>query len=72
MIIDDGLSRIGLVVLDLIGFMHDDVIDVRKSLPDEVGITYLMIATTHTHEGPDMLGLWGKSYLKSGVNNNED
>ena len=26
-----------------------------------------MIVSTHTHEGPDLLGLWGKSPFKSGT-----
>ncbi len=42
---------IAIVILDVIGFMHDDVVDVRKMLPDELGLTYTIIASTHTHEG---------------------
>ncbi len=68
MIIDDGTTRIALVVLDLMGFMHDDVIDVRNQIPAGAGITYTIIATTHNHQGPDLVGMWGKSVLKSGVN----
>jgi hypothetical protein len=68
MIIDDGTTRMALVVLDLIGFMHDDVVDVRKMLPDDLGLTYAIIAATHNHEGPDLMGLWGKTPFKSGVN----
>jgi hypothetical protein len=29
-----------------------------------------MIISTHTHEGPDLLGLWGKSPFKSGTDRN--
>jgi len=68
MVIDDGKTRLAIVVLDAIGFMNDDVIDVRKRIPGEAGITYTIIASTHTHEGPDYLGLWGKSYFSSGIN----
>ncbi|WP_133466287.1 neutral/alkaline non-lysosomal ceramidase N-terminal domain-containing protein [Sunxiuqinia elliptica] len=67
MVIEDDHTRIALVVIDAIGFMHDDVVAVRKSLPDSLELDYLIIASTHTHEGPDLLGLWGSSYLKSGV-----
>ncbi len=66
-IIDDGESKISITVLDAIGFMHDDIIDVRKSLPANAGITYSIISSTHTHEAPDLLGLWGKGYFSSGV-----
>ena len=68
LIIDDGKTRLAIVVLDAIGFMNDDVVDVRKMIPSELGITYTIIASTHTHEGPDLLGLWGKTPFKSGVN----
>ncbi len=68
MVIDAGKTRLAIVILDVIGFMHDDVVDVRKMLPDELGLTYTIIASTHTHEGPDLMGIWGKSPLKSGVN----
>jgi len=66
-VIDDGNLRISVTVLDAIGFMHDDVVDVRKRLPEEAGVSYSIISSTHTHEAPDLLGLWGKSPFSSGV-----
>jgi hypothetical protein len=68
LIVDDGKTRLAIVVLDAIGFMNDDVVDVRKMIPSELGITYTIITSTHTHEGPDLLGLWGETPFKSGVN----
>ncbi len=70
MIIDDGTTRIAIVAIDAIGFMHDDIVDVRNRIPADDKITYTIIASTHTHEGPDLLGLWGKSDFKTGVDNN--
>lgn len=58
---DAGGSSVGLVVLDLIGFFHDDVEAVRAKLGrqhPEVRLDYLVVASTHTHAGPDVLGLW--------------
>ena len=68
MLIDDGKTRLAIVIIDAIGFMNDDVVDVRKMIPASAGITYTIIASTHTHEGADLLGLWGKSPFKSGIN----
>lgn len=68
MLIDDGKTRIALVVIDAIGFMNDDIVDVRKMIPKSAGITYTMIASTHTHESADLLGLWGETPFKSGIN----
>lgn len=67
MVICDGKTRVAIVALDAIGFMNDEVVDVRNRIADEAGISYAIIASTHTHEGPDLLGLWGKSPLKSGI-----
>lgn len=67
MVIDDGSSRIALVALDLIGFGADDILEVKKRIPEEWDITYCIITSTHTHEGPDAVGLWGESKYKSGV-----
>jgi hypothetical protein len=67
MVLDDGKTRLAIVVLDAIGFMNDDIIDVRERIHAESGVTYTVIASTHTHEGPDLLGLWGKTPFKSGI-----
>jgi hypothetical protein len=67
MVLDDGNTRIAIVVLDAIGFMNDDVIDVRNKIPASAGVTYTIITSTHTHEAPDLLGLWGKTPFKSGI-----
>ena len=68
MVIDDGKTRLAIVVLDAIGFMNNDVIDVRERVSKESGITYAIICSTHTHEGPDLLGLWGPNPITSGIN----
>lgn len=67
-VLDDGTTRLALVVLDAIGFLHDDVVAVRKLLPEEAQIDYAIVASTHVHEAPDLMGLWGPTEFKSGVN----
>ncbi|MRS65609.1 hypothetical protein [Larkinella terrae] len=67
-VVDDGQTRLAIVAVDLIGFPNKNVINVRKSLPASAGITYTMVCSTHTHEAPDFLGMWGGHPLKSGVN----
>ena len=68
MVIDDGKTRLAIVAVDLLGFTHKNVINVRKSIPASAGVTYSIVCSTHTHEAPDFLGMWGGSVLKSGVN----
>ncbi len=68
MVIDDGATRLAIVIVDAIGFMNDDIVDVREMIPAEAGATYTIIASTHTHEAADLMGLWGESPFKSGIN----
>ncbi len=66
---DDGNIQVALVVIDAIGFFHDDVIDVRKAVEEKgMGIDHVIVSSTHNHEVPDLMGLWGPSFTKTGVN----
>ena len=66
-VIDDGHTRLGIVALDTIGFFHDDVISVRRHLGSDLKLDYTIICSLHNHSTPDLMGIWGKSILKSGV-----
>ena len=66
--IDDGHHRLGIVVLDAIGFFHDDVVSVRERIGSTHGLDYVVVCATHNHSTPDLMGLWGPNYAKSGVN----
>lgn len=54
-----------LVALDLIGFFRPDVYEVIEKInrPD----VQIVIAATHTHHGPDTMGLWGPDQKTRGV-----
>ncbi|MFA5329726.1 MAG: hypothetical protein WC384_18165 [Prolixibacteraceae bacterium] len=67
MVIDDGRIRIALVVLDAIGLMNDNIIDIRQMIPAEASITYAIVSSTHDHEAPDLMGLWGETPFKNGI-----
>jgi len=68
-VLDDSASVVGLVVLDAIGFFNDDVITVRKMVAERIPeIDHIVISSTHSHEVPDLMGLWGESEYVSGVN----
>jgi hypothetical protein len=67
MLIDDGNTIISFTSLDAIGFGHDDVLDVRKRIAEEADIHLPIISSTHSHETPDLQGLWGPGIFESGV-----
>ena len=63
--IQDGEKAIVLVALDLIGFFRPDVDEVIERIQtSEVSV---VIASTHTHHGPDTMGLWGTDDKTRGV-----
>lgn len=67
MVIEEGPTRIALVSLDAIGFLHGDVVDIRKRIPDHLDLDHVLISSTHTHESNDLIGIWGENIFNSGV-----
>lgn len=61
----EGTRKIAFVCVDLIGLQYPQVIEARKRLD---GFEYVMVSSSHNHEGPDVIGIWGASPLHCGVN----
>jgi hypothetical protein len=57
-------EKIALVAVDVVGLFHETAERVREQLP---GFTYVLVSSTHNHEGPDTLGLWGPNLFQSGL-----
>jgi hypothetical protein len=69
--LQDEQTTLVLVALDLIGFLRPDVYDVIETLKtsETFGVLNpnIIIASTHTHHGPDTMGLWGRDDKTRGV-----
>jgi hypothetical protein len=63
-----GEQAFVLVACDLIGLGRPDVEDMRAALAARGVQADLVVACTHTHSGPDTIGLWGPAPTASGVN----
>ncbi|MBX3412491.1 MAG: neutral/alkaline non-lysosomal ceramidase N-terminal domain-containing protein [Pirellulales bacterium] len=63
-VLRDGQDKIALVANDVVGLQYPTVKQIRESLKD---FTYVLVASTHNHEGPDTIGMWGPSPIASGV-----
>jgi hypothetical protein len=63
-VLKDGKKKIAIASVDLVGFFQPNVAHVRGELAD---FDYVLVSSTHNHEGPDSLGLWGPSPFASGV-----
>lgn len=66
---DNGAVCVAMASLDAIGLFHDDVITLRRMVQEQFpDIDHIIITATHCHEVPDLMGMWGESEFKSGVN----
>lgn len=63
-VLRQGEAKIALVAVDLVGLQRPEVLAIRARLAE---FSYVMVSSTHNHEGPDVIGLWGPSPLASGV-----
>src|SRR5688572_14665844 len=57
-------KKIAIVSVDVVGLFNDVVVRVRKQIP---GFDYVLVSSTHNHEGPDTMGLWGPNFFISGI-----
>jgi hypothetical protein len=64
LVLDDGRRRIALVSVDLIGLQYPQTRQIREKL---AGFDYVLVASTHNHEGPDVIGIWGRNAVSRGV-----
>ena len=63
-----GDQTLVVCAADLIGLFYDDVLKIRETVKAQAPeVTHLIVASTHDHEGPDSMGLWGPGPLQSGI-----
>ncbi|MBX7167886.1 MAG: neutral/alkaline non-lysosomal ceramidase N-terminal domain-containing protein [Pirellulales bacterium] len=63
-VLRDGETKFALVSIDVVGLQYPTVLSIRSKLTD---YGYVMVSSTHNHEGPDTVGIWGPSPIASGV-----
>jgi GNAT superfamily N-acetyltransferase len=70
-VIGDGSTAVALVSIDCIGLTFPTVEAIRRRVMEqspESGLApgRILICSTHTHSGPDVVGLWGPDMVTSG------
>lgn len=72
-VISDHNTIIALLTIDCIGLLYPQLVQIReevkKELP-EFPVTHIVLSSTHTHSGPDVVGIWGQDMMHSGVDTN--
>jgi hypothetical protein len=64
LVLSDGDRKMAWVSVDLVGVQLPTVQQIRAELP---GWDYVVVSSTHNHEGPDTIGIWGKTPFRRGV-----
>lgn len=65
-VLESGGVKIAMVVLDLIGYFNNEVETIRALVNDST-FDAIVVSSTHNHNSPDAMGLWGPDQLTSGV-----
>jgi hypothetical protein len=66
-VLDGAGGRIAIVALDLVGYFNNEVQTIRSLVDPASAVDYIVVNSTHQHEGPDTLGIWGPDPFTSGV-----
>jgi len=70
-VLHDGATAVAVVTVDNIGLTRPDIETIRQRAATAAGLPGLtadriVVSSTHTHSGPDVVGLWGEHELASG------
>ncbi len=66
-VLDQGDARVAYVVVDTVGYFYSEGQRIVEQLDPALGIDTLIVASTHSHEGPDTMGRWGPGVYGSGL-----
>jgi hypothetical protein len=70
--VDDGKTLMAIATVDCIGLLYPTVQQIREAAaartPDgKLRPEHIIITSTHTHAGPDVVGIWGPEQTTTGV-----
>jgi len=69
-VVDDGTTRLAITSVDLVGTLkygsYYGFAHAEAMVDPALGVTNFIHASTHNHQGPDALGLWGTDTVVDG------
>ena len=72
MVVSNRTNNITMLTFDCIGLLYPQLQEIRAKIKVElpsINAEHIVMSSTHTHAGPDVVGIWGKDLAHSGVNN---
>jgi hypothetical protein len=71
MVVSNRNNNITMLTFDCIGLLYPQLQAIRSRIKTElpaINPEHIVMSSTHTHSGPDVVGIWGKDLAHSGVN----
>ena len=71
MVVSNRNNNITMLTFDCIGLLYPQLQAIRTRIKAELPLIdpeHIVMSSTHTHSGPDVVGIWGKDLAHSGVN----
>ena len=71
MVVSNRNNNITMLTFDCIGLLYPQLQAIRSRIKTELSFInpeHIVMSSTHTHSGPDVVGIWGKDLAHSGVN----
>jgi hypothetical protein len=60
-------GRVAVVTLDVVGYLLNEIETARAMVAAESEVDFLVVSSTHQHEGPDTIGIWGPDPTTTGI-----
>ena len=67
LVLDSKGVRVAIVAVDLIGYFKNEIDTARALVSPASEIDFVVVSSTHQHEGPDTIGIWGPDALTTGI-----
>lgn len=71
-VISNRSENLTFLTVDCIGLLYPQLQEIRRQVAANIGNTafnanHIVLSSTHTHAGPDVVGIWGPDMMHSGV-----
>jgi hypothetical protein len=70
-VLSNSNNNLTILTFDCIGLLYPQLQAIRSRIKAElpsIDPEHIVMSSTHTHSGPDVVGIWGKDLAHSGVN----
>lgn len=71
-VISDFRTHLAIISFDCIGMLHPTLQEIRKEITSKIPASefdpsHIVMSSTHSHSGPDVVGIYGPDQMTSGV-----